>query len=246
MYGHWRGTFYPADLPQREWFAYYARHLRSVEIDNSFYRLPPPETFRAWREQAPRGFRYAVKGNRYITHVKRLKDPEGPVARFLENARGLGPALGAVLWQLPPRFGADLDRLERFLRALPGRRRRPVHVFEFRDPSWFRDDVYALLDAHGAGFCVYSHPAIPCPVLATGRVAYLRFHGTGGRRYGGLYGARGLRPWAERVRDFLAEGRDVHAYFNNDEKAYAVRDALELDALLAGGGGVRNRERHHG
>src|SRR5918993_4254857 len=143
QYRHWRGDFYPADLPQSRWFADYALSFDTVEINNSFYRLPSAETFTKWREQAPPRFLYAVKASRFLTHMKKLKDPEDPLFRFFENVRELGNKLGPVLYQLPPNFGINLERLERFLESIhpvarqAGLRVRPHHVVEFRDPSWY-------------------------------------------------------------------------------------------------------------
>ena len=141
QYSHWRGDFYPADLPTPRWFAHYALSFDTVEINNSFYRLPPAEIFAKWREQAPSRFLYAVKASRFLTHMKKLKDPEDPLARFFENARQLGARLGPILYQLPPRWPLNLERFEIFLRALP---RGYRHTVEFREPSWDTDEVFAL------------------------------------------------------------------------------------------------------
>src|SRR5437764_11172520 len=149
VYPHWKGLFYPRDLPSKEWFAYYAARFPTVEINNSFYRLPFEQTFRNWRAQAPPGFCYAVKASRYITHLKRLKDPKEPVHLFWSRAKLLGGRLGPVLFQLPPRFPADPARLEALLRALPIDMRA---AFEFRDPSWGTGEVLGLLDKNGAAF----------------------------------------------------------------------------------------------
>src|SRR5204863_3343855 len=143
QYMRWRGDFYPAELPQQEWLNYYARHFDTVEINNTFYRLPEAATFAAWGRRAPRGFIYAVKASRFLTHMKKLKDPEEPVERFFSRAKRLQRAFGPVLYQLPPRWPVNLERLERFLKSLPGRRR---HTIEFREPSWYTDEVFALLE----------------------------------------------------------------------------------------------------
>ena len=139
QYKHWRGDFYPAELPQSRWFAHYALTFDTVEINNSFYRLPEAETFDKWREQAPRAFLYAVKASRFLTHMKKLKDPEEPIERFFDRASHLGRHLGPVLYQLPPNWTLNLERFEHFLQALP---RRYDHVIEFREPSWYDDRVF--------------------------------------------------------------------------------------------------------
>ena len=152
IYKDWRGRFYPPGVPQHRWFSHYAGTFQTVEINNTFYRLPPPETFRAWRHGAPPGFVFSVKASRFMTHLKKLRDCEEPVARFLEGARELGPHLGPILYQLPPFWKCDADRLRDFVSLLP---RDLRHVFEFREPSWYVDDVRAILEQAGVGFCFH-------------------------------------------------------------------------------------------
>jgi uncharacterized protein YecE (DUF72 family) len=230
VYAHWRGVFYPPDLPQSRWYTYYAGHFDTVEINYSFYRLPSEGVFDRWRKQAPPGFVYAVKANRYLTHVKRLKDAAEPLERFLSRARRLGDGLGPILWQLPPRWRADPDRLEDFADLLPT---ELTHVFEFRDPRWFVQPVREVLEGHGLSFCIFDMPGLDCPSWVTNGVVYLRFHGSQ-VVYGGRYGRERLQPWAERVWGWLAEGRAVYAYFNNDAFGYAIEDAQALRGLLGG------------
>ncbi len=232
IYSHWRQVFYPADLPQSRWFEHYVQHFGTVEINYSFYRLPSERAFDRWREEAPTGFIYAVKANRYLTHVKRLKDAAEPLERFLSRARRLRDRLGPILWQLPPRWHVNLERLETFVRLLP---RDLVHVFEFRDVSWFVEPVFDLLTEHALSFCIMSMPGIDCPVRATSSVVYIRMHGSG-LVYGGQYSPEELAGWAAHVRRFLAEGRDVYVYFNNDAFGFAVENALELRRMLEGEG----------
>jgi uncharacterized protein YecE (DUF72 family) len=230
VYRHWAdGTFYPPGLPQSRWFAHYAGVFDTVEINNSFYRLPSEVAFDHWREQAPPGFRYAVKANRYLTHVRRLSDCAEPLERFLERARRLGPGLGPILYQLPPRWKANVERLAEFAALLDG---YPdvQHVFEFRDPRWFVEPVRDLLAAHHLSFCIYHLPDVPCPPWVTGPLAYLRFHGSG-IRYGGRYTPADLAPYADLIRD-LSAARPVYAYFNNDAEGYAVRNAMELRQMI--------------
>lgn len=228
IYRHWRGLFYPEKLPVKRWFAHYAATFDTVEINNSFYRLPKPETFDAWRAQAPPGFCYAVKANRFLTQAKKLKDCEEPLQRMMTPFRHLGDRLGPILYQLPPRFRVNLERLESFLAILP---RDVVNVFEFRDASWHADEVFALLDRHGAGFCAHDMPGSASPRIATGPVAYVRFHGSVSK-YWGRYPEDRLLEWADWMTQQAREGRPVWAYFNNDPEAQAVHDALTLRSMV--------------
>lgn len=226
VYPHWRGPFYPPDLPEDAWFAHYARAFDTVEINSSFYGLPTPRTVAAWKAQAPPGFVYAVKANRFITHMKKLRQPRRPLRLFIGRMRGLGEHLGPVLYQLPPNWRCDPGRLEAFLRCLPA---EGTHVFEFRHPSWLTDEVLSLLDRHGASLCV--HDLLDMPRLAVGRVAYVRFHGTQ-PWYAGGYGASALRSWARWLGAEAAAGRGGFAYFNNDAGGQAVVDARRLARLV--------------
>ena len=187
-YKHWRGLFYPEELPVKDWFAFYAAVFDTVEINNSFYRLPKPAVCRAWREQAPAGFCYALKANRYLTQSKKLNEAEEPLASMMASFDQVRPALGPVLYQLPPRFKLNLERLENFLRIAP---KDVANVFEFREPSWYADEVLALLDRYGAGFCAHDMPGLESPRLAVGPVAYVRFHGAAGK-YRGRYSRKAL------------------------------------------------------
>lgn len=228
VYPHWEGIFYPPDLPQDRWFAHYARQFDTVEVNYSFYRLPAPEQFVRWREQAPPGFLYAVKANRYLTHRKRLKDAAEPLQRFLERARLLEHTLGPILYQLPPRWQADPERLDAFARLLP---RDLIHAFEFRDPRWFIPPVRQVLEQHNLAFCIFHAPEWECPLWVTGPAIYLRFHGAG-VLYGGRYSRADLEIWAGRVREWLDRGYDVYAYFNNDAFGHAVANAAELREMV--------------
>ena len=229
VYPHWRAIFYPERLPLRSRFAFYAEHFDTVEINNSFYRLPKSETFDAWRLQAPAGFTYAVKANRFLTQAKKLKDCEEPLARMMAPVRHLQDALGPVLYQLPPRFRLNLDRLERFLGLLP---KDVTNVFEFRDTSWYVDDVFALLDRYGASFCAHDMVGLAAPRIATGTAAYIRFHGGEGK-YWGRYSDRLLLDWADWILDQARQQRTVWIYFNNDIDGHAIADGLTLKAMVA-------------
>jgi uncharacterized protein YecE (DUF72 family) len=225
-YADWSGPFYPGELPPAEWLPLYATRFSTVELNNSFYRLPSFETFGSWRKQLPDGFIVTVKASRYVTHVKRLLEPKEPVERLWSNAGGLGSRLGPVLFQLPPTLAVDLDRLRELLAALP-RSMRPA--FEFRHRSWFRDDVLAALDEAGAALVWADRPGTRIGSLpVTGGWAYVRFHQ--GRRTAPGYASGKLARWADRIA--ALRHADAFAYFNNDQRAAAPRDARRLVRLL--------------
>jgi uncharacterized protein YecE (DUF72 family) len=227
QYDHWRSKFYPPELPKSQWFVFYGRHFDTVEINNTFYRLPGPHVFDAWRAAAPPGFIYALKFSRYGTHQKRLKDPLQPIELFIERASRLKSYIGPVLVQLPPRWGVNQERLAEFLAAVP---RPPRWVVEFRDPSWLCEPVYALLAKHNVALCL--HDMLPDhPRRVTADFTSLRFHG---RRYSGNYAAQALVAQARRIRSYLSDGIDVYAYFNNDAEGFAVRNALDLRRYAEG------------
>jgi uncharacterized protein YecE (DUF72 family) len=228
IYQHWRGLFYPEKLAVKRWFAVYAETFDTVEINNSFYRLPKPETFAAWRDQAPPGFCYAVKANRFLTQARKLKDCAEPLARQMASFNALKPALGPILYQLPPRFKINLERLESFLALLPG---DVTNVFEFREPSWYCDEVFALLERHGASFCAHDMPGSQSPRRAVGPIAYLRFHG-GLSKYYGRYSDGALLFCTYCFVGNARGGRPVWAYFNNDPEAHAIDDAQTLRAMV--------------
>jgi uncharacterized protein YecE (DUF72 family) len=225
QYRDWRGTFYPEDLPQRAWLAAYAERFSTVEVNNSFYRLPTTETFVRWRHETPYGFSMAVKASRFLTHLRRLRDPKGPVDLLWERAVELGPRLGPVLFQLPPRFPVDEDRLEGLLRVLPRRMRA---AFEFRDDTWYVPAVLGRLDDAGAAIVWPDRPRARIQLPVTGGWAYLRFHQ--GRRDAPGYTRDKLRRWADRIADL--DVGDAWIYFNNDTGGAAPKDAATLRVLL--------------
>ncbi len=227
-YRHWRGAFYPAGLPPREWFRHYASRFSTVEVNATFYRLPRPETFETWARQAPPGFCFALKASRYLTHVRRLREPAQPLGRLLRAARPLGGHLGPLLFQLPPRWVPEPSRLRELAEALPPG--LPAAV-EFRTPAGYSPRVLDLLADLGFALVVHDHPAAPAPREVTGPFVYLRLHGPG-PLYGGEYGAAGLEPWADWIREVRGQGLPVYAYFNNDAGAAAPRDALRLAHML--------------
>ena len=225
QYKHWKGDFYPADLPQREWLDYYARHFDTVEVNNSFYRLPPEGVFENWRSRTPRAFVFAVKASRFLTHMKKLTDPEEPIERLFSRALELRGKLGPVLYQLPRQMRKNIERLGGFLALLPP---RVKHAIEFRDPSWYDDDVMRLLRRYHVALCLHDMVGSAAPRLVTARFTYVRFHGAT-RRYDGGYPQPVLEGWAEWL---AASGRPAFVYFNNDIGGHAPRDAAKLIALL--------------
>jgi len=227
-YEHWQGIFYPDDLPRSRWLEYYAQHFKTVELNNSFYRLPSEKAFASWRDSAPSGFIYAVKASRYITHVKRLKDGQEPVERFLERAKHLKDKLGPVLYQLPPNFHRNDERLESFLSVLPG---KIQHVIEFRHESWLEEEVFDILRQKKVGVCVFDMPGLTCPAVATADFAYVRFHGSSGL-YSSDYSDRELADWADKIRGLAAGVKEVYIYFNNDMEGFALNNARTLSEYL--------------
>ena len=228
-YRHWVGDYYPPGTPPRLFLDRYLRDYPTVEINNSFYRLPSPEALALWRDSVPARFRFAVKASRFITHNKKLKDSGDSFRLFFDRVRVLGPRLGPILFQLPPRWKYNGARLEEFLASLPA---GPRYAFEFRERDWYRDEAFALLDRFGAGYCIHDMPDSAGPVAVTGRLAYVRFHGPTGK-YQGSYPDRDLERWAGRMRDWAARRIPVYAYFNNDIGGHAPRNAKTLMALLS-------------
>jgi uncharacterized protein YecE (DUF72 family) len=221
QYDHWKGVFYPRDMPKPRWFAHYASHFDTVEINNTFYRLPPAQTFEAWREQAPPGFCYALKFSRYGSHLKRLKEPHASIHTFLDRAQQLRECLGPILVQLPPHWKPAPERLAGFLKAAPS----AYHwAIELRDPRWLCDEVYAILRHSAAALCIHDLIA-DHPRHITADWIYLRFHGT---HYGGSYTRQALTAQASQIEQYLADGLDVFAYFNNDAYGHAVHNAADL------------------
>jgi uncharacterized protein YecE (DUF72 family) len=227
-YKDWKGAFYPKDLKDKDRLAFYAGRFDTCEINASFYRLPSEAAVAAWAEAAPDGFVYAWKISRYLSHNKKLNDPADSMDLVFGRMSPLGVHEGPALLQLPPMLHRNDERLEGFLSRLPKRTRCTV---EFRHASWYDPAVFALLERHGASLCISDHHDAPSPWEATAPFVYIRGHGPGGR-YHGRYGEAELQRWATHIRGWNAEGRDVYAYFDNDIKAAAPADAVQLKALL--------------
>lgn len=222
-YDHWDGAFYPEELKPSERLAYYAGRFPTVEINSTFYRLPAEKTVRAWRDSVGADFAFAVKGSRFVTHFRRLADVGDSVSTFCERAALLADRLHVVLWQLPAGMTIDLPLLDTFLGSLPTTTR---HAVEFRDASWLVDETFEVLSTHNIAHVHVSSDVMPIDLTTTADFVYLRFHGLAG--YHGEYVSRPLEPWADFLRAQVDEGRDAYAYFNNDAKACAPRDAARL------------------
>lgn len=229
-YRSWEGTFYPARLPKSHQFDHYATHFPTVEINLTFYRLPTLKMVCNWRDRAPSGFVYAIKGSRFITHMKKLLDAREGLREFFRCLEPLRKRVGVVLWQLPPFLTRDLTRLEAFLKLLP---KSYEHAVEFRHPSWLSRDVFTILRRHHAAYVSVSSLAMPMDLTVTADLVYIRFHGLeGGAAHDYSYAE--LEPWAAHMRKQMRTGKTVFAYFNNDANARAplnARSMMEMAGL---------------
>jgi uncharacterized protein YecE (DUF72 family) len=223
-YPHWVGPFYPSGMASEAFLRFYARHFSTVEINNTFYRLPLTHTVAEWKTETPRNFLFTCKGSRFITHMKKLKDPEQTLHHFFETVNPLSNKLGPILFQLPPRWRMNALRLEEFLEALPKTSR---YAFEFRDQSWFAQPVYDLLTKYHAAFCLYHLAGRWAPEIVTTDFVYIRFHGPG-EAYHGKYRSQTLRLWANKCHTWAQSGKNVYCYFDNDQNGYAPINALSL------------------
>jgi uncharacterized protein YecE (DUF72 family) len=231
-YKHWLDdVFYPTGTKPAQMFEFYSKHFDTVEINNSFYHLPSANTFDNWRESSPRGFLFAVKASRFITHMKKLKDPKPSSEKFFDVADRLGKKLGPILFQLPPHWTVNTERFAEFLESLPGGHK---YVFEFRDETWFVPEVYALLRRHKAAYCIHDFADMKVPHEITANFTYIRFHGPTSAKYFGSYSSEQLRAWAERIEEWGRRLSAIYVYFNNDPGGEAVKNALELKRLVSG------------
>lgn len=234
-YKHWCGPFYEDRTAPSQMLQVYLRYFDTVEINNSFYKLPSAETFRLWRQSAPPGFRFAVKASRFITHMKKLKDPQNALDNILKRAAELKDKLGPILFQLPPKWMVNAERLEEFLAALP---QRHQYAFEFRERSWHKDAIYDILRRHNAAFCMYELNGFHSPEPITADFTYMRLHGPGGP-YQGSYSQETLREWARKIERWGERLKDIYVYFDNDQAAFAARNALQLKQMVREDRGTR-------
>jgi uncharacterized protein YecE (DUF72 family) len=230
-YKHWLETFYPPKTPAAKMLAYYTRQFDTVELNNSFYRLPTIAAFAAWRKATPGNFVFAVKASRFITHNKKLKDPENAVDNILARAAHLGKKLGPVLFQLPPSWKVNVARLEGLLEVLPREHR---YVFEFRETSWMTTEVYRVLRRYNAAFCIYQLAGYQSPLEITADFTYVRLHGPDAGKYQGSYSNPELRKWAERIDAWATKLKGIYVYFDNDQAGYAAQNAITLRKMVFG------------
>ena len=227
-YPHWCGSFYPQEMRAPGMLEFFYQHFDTVELNNSFYKLPSVEAFRCWRESTPRNFLFAVKASRFLTHMKKLSDPQGALDNLLPRAEELKEKLGPILFQLPPHWGLNQQRLQDFLQALPRKRQ---YAFEFREASWHTQAVYELLRRYNAAFCAFDLAGFQSPVEVTADFAYVRLHGPGGK-YQGSYSTRALRAWAGRIAQWRRTLKNVYVYVDNDQAGYAAKNALKLKKMV--------------
>ena len=232
-YQHWVGPFYPPKTPAAKMLEHYVRHFDTLELNNSFYRLPTIRAFESWRDSTPRDFVFAVKASRFITHNKKLKDPQNALDNILPRAEHLGKKLGPVLFQLPPRWKVNPERLENLLEILPREHR---YVFEFRETSWMSPEINRILRRSNAAFCIYELAGFHSPMDITADFAYIRLHGPEEGKYQGSYSRARLTKWARHVEDWATRLKAVHVYFDNDQAGYAAKNALALKKMVLGQG----------
>ncbi len=226
-YDHWQGPFYPDDLEQDKWLDYYCQHFNCVEINNSFYQLPDKKTLQHWQETVPDGFQFSMKASRYTTHMKKLKDPQDSTQKFFDRAREL-KSLPVILFQLPPRWNRNIERLKNFIQALPDKYR---YTFEFRDQSWWHDEVYELLEKNDISFCLYELAGESTPEILTSDLVYIRLHGPQDA-YQGDYHKNTLKKWRNRFLEWQENDKEIYCFFDNDDSGFAARNALELKELI--------------
>lgn len=230
-YKHWRGPFYPPKTPANKMLDFYCQYFDSLELNNSFYRLPTESAFDDWRTATPENFVFAVKASRFLTHNKKLKDPENALHNLLPRAARLNHKLGPILFQLPPKWKVNSERLERLLAILP---RGYRYAFEFRELTWIKPEVDELLTRFNAAFCIYELAGYHSPLTITADFAYVRLHGPGAAKYQGFYPDRTLAVWAESITRWAKKLTSVYVYFDNDQAGYAVQNALTLKKMLFG------------
>jgi uncharacterized protein YecE (DUF72 family) len=235
-YRHWLSRFYPDGLKSRDMLAHYSRDFDTVELNNTFYQLPAEATFDSWRQGTPKQFVFAVKGSRFLTHMIKLKDAERGLVNFLPRAERLRGKLGPILWQLPPRWNVNVERLESFLSLLPRKHR---YAFELRNETWMTDEVFETLRRHNAAFCIYELAGYQSPIELTANWTYVRLHGPTPQKYQGSYSEEQLEEWAARIRGWSRRLDSIYVYFDNDDSGYAVENALTLKRMV----GKRGRRR---
>lgn len=234
-YKHWVGPFYPHKTPPAKMLRFYLEHFDTVEINNSFYRLPSETAIESWCRETPPGFCFAVKSSRYITHNRKLNDPVITLEKLMHVIEKFGRRLGTILFQLPPAWKLNLHRLETFLAGLPAHHR---FAFEFRNPTWNVPEVYEALHRHSAAYCIYELAGFQSPIQITADFTYIRLHGPGSNKYQGDYSQSTLQTWADRIQAWRRELKHIFVYFDNDQAGFAAKNALELKSMIAGRSGA--------
>jgi uncharacterized protein YecE (DUF72 family) len=230
-YKHWKGPFYPQKMPDAAMLDFYTRHFDTVELNNSFYRLPTAAAFECWRNATPENFLFAVKASRFITHNKKLKDPENAIDNLLPRAAHLGQKLGPVLFQLPPKWRVNPERLQSLLQILP---RDIRYAFEFRELSWMTDEICTILRQANAAFCIYELAGYRSPLSVTADFTYVRLHGPESGKYQGSYSEQQLSQWARQIECWAKQLKAIYFYFDNDQAGYAATNALRLREIVFG------------
>lgn len=227
-YEHWKGPFYPYKTPNKELLSHYSRHFKTTEINNTFYKLPSEKAMMEWRDSTPDDFIFSVKASRFITHMKKLKDPELTLPSFLERIDLLGEKLGPILFQLPPKWRYNGERFRRFVAALPDDHR---YAFEFRDPSWVNDDSLEAMGEKHIALCIHDMAGETSPKETPGGFVYIRFHGPE-ENYGGSYDAQTLAGWTGAISSWANTGKEIFCYFDNDEAGHAPLNAARLREMV--------------
>jgi len=228
QYKHWKERFYPNEVKAKDWLAFYSGFFKTVELNSSFYHQPTKKVFAGWEKAAAAQFIFAVKAPRFFTHLKKLSVTRTELNVFIDAAEALSAHLGPILFQLPPRWHFNLERMASFIRELPAGLRI---TFEFRDRSWYEPELYALLEQNDIAFCVYELGGHKSPVMSTASFVYIRLHGPG-KKYSGSYTDTALKEWSRQIKEWTAAGKDVYLYFDNDQSAYAPHNAIKLLELL--------------
>lgn len=230
-YKHWKGPFYPPKMPASAMLDFYGRRFDTLELNNSFYRLPTVSAFQCWRDSTLENFVFAVKASRFITHNKKLKDPENAVDNLLPRAAHLGNKLGPMLFQLPPKWRVNPERLRNLLQILP---RDVRYAFEFRELSWITAEVVGILREFNAAFCIYELAGYHSPLSITADFTYVRLHGPDSGKYQGSYSEERLSQWARQIESWAKELKAIYIYFDNDQAGYAAANALRLREMVFG------------
>ena len=229
-YAHWINKFYPKDIPQKMRLEFYTQHFNSVELNVTFYRLPKDTVFQNWYKRTPSDFRFVIKGSRFITHIKRLKDVGEPLKLFMQRAAHLKNKLTCVLWQTPPNLSYDASRIKSFIKHLK-KWPRYLYSFEFRNESWFNEELYDMLKGNNINLCTADSPSYPYKEILTSNFIYLRFHGEK-KLYGSKYSPSELKKWEGKSAMWMKDRNILFAFFNNDAYGFAVENALYFQKLL--------------